>query len=154
MEWDERDRTQWGYPVLADRMRATVLAQPSELKELFRRMLFNVLCRNTDDHPRNHGFLWSEKGLALSPAYDIVPTPTRSGVGTDFSLSMSLGDRGREATMLNAVSLSARFGLSRDEAQLIVEEMKTSVGTWEEHFTSQAVSSVDLEAVRACFMGT
>ena len=153
MEWDERDRTQWSYPLLADRMRATVLAQPSELKELFRRMMFNVLCRNTDDHPRNHGFLWSEKGLALSPAYDIVPTPTRPGVGTDFSLSMSLGDRGREATMVNAVSLSARFGLSRDEAQLIVEEMKNCVGTWEEHFTSQAVSPVDLEAVRACFMG-
>jgi serine/threonine-protein kinase HipA len=153
MEWDERDRTQWSYPALADRMRATVLAQPSELKELFRRMLFNVLCRNTDDHPRNHGFLWSQKGLALSPAYDIVPTPARSGVETDFSLSMSLGDRGREATMVNAVSLSARFGLSREEARLIVEEMKNCVGTWEEHFTSQAVSSVDLEAIRACFMG-
>jgi serine/threonine-protein kinase HipA len=151
MEWDECDRTQWSYPVLADRMRATALAQPSELKELFRRMVFNVLCRNTDDHPRNHGFLWGEKGLDLSPAYDIVPTPTRSGVGTDFSLSMSLGDRGREATMVNAVSLSARFGLSRDEARLIVEEMKMCVGTWEEHFTAQAVSSVDLEAIRACF---
>jgi serine/threonine-protein kinase HipA len=75
--------------------------------------MFNVLCRNTDDHPRNHGFLWGEKGLALSPAYDIVPTPTRQGVGTDFSLSMSLGNRGRDATPANDVSMAARFGLSR-----------------------------------------
>ena len=135
-------------------MRATVLAQPPELKELFRRMLFNILCRNTDDHPRNHGFLWSKQGLALSPAYDIVPTPTRSGVGTEFSLSMSLGDRGREATMVNAMSLSVRFGLSRNEARLIVEEITEHVGTWEEHFVAQAVSPVDLEAIRACFMGT
>lgn len=154
MEWDERDRTRWSYPALADRMRATVLAQPTELKELFRRMLFNVLCRNSDDHPRNHGFLWSEQGLALSPAYDIVPTPTRSGVGTGFSLSMSLGDRGREATIVNAVSLSARFGLSRNEALLIVEEMTGHVATWEEHFVAQTVSTADLEAIRACFMGT
>jgi serine/threonine-protein kinase HipA len=151
MEWDERDRTQWSYPELADRMRATVLAQPSELNELFRRMVFNVFCRNTDDHPRNHGFLWNEKGMAMSPAYDIVPTATRSGIGTDFSLSMSLGDRGREATLANAVSLSARFGLSRDEAQLLVEEMKVCVATWEKQFVGQAVSSVDLEAIRACF---
>ncbi len=153
MEWDERDRTQWSYPALADRMRATVLAQPTELKELFKRMLFNVLCRNTDDHPRNHGFIRGEQGLVLSPAYDIVPTPTRSGVGTDFSLSMSLGDRGREATLVNAVSLSARFGLSRSDALMIVEEMTGNVETWEDHFAAQGVSPVDLEAIRACFMG-
>ncbi len=152
MEWDERDRTRWSYPALADRMRATVLAQPAELQELFRRMVFNVLCRNTDDHPRNHGFLWGAKGLALSPAYDIVPTPARSGIGTDFSLSMSLGDKGREATLENALSASARFGLPRDEAQLIVAEMTACVENWEEHFAAQAVSSVDVEALRACFM--
>ena len=153
MEWDERDRTQWSYPALADKMRAAILAQPLELEELFRRMVLNVLCRNTDDHPRNHGFLWGEKGPALSPAYDIVPSLARPGIGTDFSLSMSLGERGREATVVNAVSLSARFGLSQNKAQLIVEEMKECVKTWEGHFASQAVSSVDIEAVRACFSG-
>jgi serine/threonine-protein kinase HipA len=152
MEWDERDRTQWSYPALADRMRATVLAQPRQLKELFRRMLFNVLCRNTDDHPRNHGFLWSEQGLALSPAYDIVPTPTRFGVGTDFSLSMALGNRGREATLVNAMSLSARFGVTYDEARLIGEDMKIRVGSWEELFAAQDVSPAELEAIKACFM--
>ncbi len=152
MEWDERDRTQWSYPALADKMRATTLAQPDELNELFRRMVFNVLCRNTDDHPRNHGFLWNKDGLSLSPAYDIVPTPARPGIGTDFSLSMSLGYRGREATLANAMSLSARFGLPHKEALLIVEEMRVGVKTWEEHFTSHSVSSADTEAVRACFM--
>lgn len=152
MEWDERDRTRWSYPVLADRMRATVLAQPTELQELFRRMVFNVLCRNTDDHPRNHGFLWGGKGLALSPAYDIVPTPARPGVGTDFSLSMSLGDRGREASLANAMSLSARFGLSRNEAEQMLDEMKTCVGKWEEHYLTLGISPSDLEAIRACFL--
>lgn len=154
MEWDERDRTQWSYPALADKMRAAILAQPDELNELFRRMVFNVLCRNTDDHPRNHGFLWNKDGLALSPAYDIVPTPARPGIGTGFSLSMSLGDQGREATLTNAMSLSARFGLPHKEALLIVEEMRAEVKTWEDHFTSHSVSSADVEAVQACFIRT
>ena len=153
MEWDERDRTRWSYPALADQMRATVLAQPAELQQLFRRMVFNVLCRNTDDHPRNHGFLWSGSGLSLSPAYDIVPTLARTGVGTYFALSMSLGERGREATLKNAVSLSARFGLPQKQALLVVDEMRTGVQAWEDHFAAQDIAAADLDAIRACFSG-
>ena len=151
MQWDERDRSQWSYPALADQMRSSFLANPTELEQLYRRMLFNVLCRNTDDHPRNHGFLWREKSLSLSPAYDIVPTPTRHGIGTEFSLSMSLGSNGREATIDNALSLSGRFGLSREKAQHIIYEMTGVVEKWEKHLTSQGVSLHDIEAVRACF---
>ncbi len=151
MQWDERDRSQWSYNALADQMRSSCLANPTELEQLYRRMLFNVLCRNTDDHPRNHGFLWREKSLSLSPAYDIVPTPTRHGIGTEFSLSMSLGRNGREATFHNALSLSGRFGLPREKAQHIIYEMTGVVEKWEKHLTSQAVNLHDIEAVRACF---
>lgn len=151
MEWDERDRTLWNYPALADRMRATILAQPEQIKELFRRIVFNVLCRNTDDHPRNHAFLWGKQRFALSPAYDIVPTPSRPGIGTDFLLSMSLGKRGREASLLNALSMSPRFGLTLPEAEHVIDVMKTFVTQWEEHYRAFAVSAGDLEAIRACF---
>jgi serine/threonine-protein kinase HipA len=151
MEWDERDRTLWSYPALADRMRAAILAQPEELRELFRRMVFNVLCRNIDDHPRNHAFLWGERGFALSPAYDIVPTPTRAGVGTDFLLSMSLGEKGREASLSNALSLSPRFGLNLHEAEDVLADMKACVGEWEKHYRALAVSAGDIEAIRGCF---
>jgi serine/threonine-protein kinase HipA len=152
MEWDERDRTLWNYPALADRMRASILAQPEQIRELFRRMIFNVLCRNTDDHPRNHAFLWGERGFALSPAYDIVPTPTRLGVGTDFLLSMSLGKKGREASLGNALTMSPRFGLTLHEAENVVDDMKACVAKWEEHFGAFAVSAGDLEAIRGCFV--
>ena len=151
MEWDERDRTVWNYPALADRMRATILAQPEQIRELFRRMVFNVLCRNTDDHPRNHAIVWGERGFALSPAYDIVPTPTRSGIGTDFLHSMSLGTKGREASLPNALSLSPRFGLTLHEAEDVVGDMKACVANWEEHYRTFAVSTVDIEATWACF---
>lgn len=151
MEWDEWDRLDWSYPALADRMRATILAQPDQLHELFSRMVFNVLCRNTDDHPRNHGFIRGEKGLALSPVYDIVPSPTRPGVGTDFSLCMALGERGREASLDNALSMSARFGLGREEAEKVVAKMCTCVARWEEHYRGHGLSAGDIEAIRGCF---
>ncbi|MBK5276869.1 MAG: HipA domain-containing protein [Desulfuromonadales bacterium] len=151
MEWDERDRAQWSYPVLADRMRATILAQRAQTVELFRRMLFNVLCRNTDDHPRNHGFLWGKRATALSPAYDIVPTLARSGVTTEFALSMSLGDQGREASLANALSMHARFGLTRSAAELLIDDMRKCVGQWERHFTACGVSEANREALRASF---
>lgn len=131
MEWDERDRTQWSYPALADRMRATILAQRAQTGELFRRMLFNVLCRNTDDHPRNHGFLWGERAPALSPAYDIVPSLARPGVTTEFSLSVSLGERGREASLDNVVSMHARFGLTRSGAEQVIDQMRACVANWD-----------------------
>lgn len=153
MEWDERDRASWSYPALADRMRSALLAQPSDLEELFRRMAFNVLCRNTDDHPRNHGFLWGATGTRLSPAYDIVPTPARSGIGTKFSLSMSLGESGREGSLINAVSMAARFGLPSKDALRIAEELKSHVVKWEGHFSSHGISGADMDAIRASFSG-
>ena len=152
MEWDERDRTLWSYPDLADKMRAAILAQPRHLLELFRRMVFNVLCRNTDDHPRNHAFLSGERGFSLSPAYDIVPTPTRPGIGTDFLLSMSLGKQGREASLDNALSMSPRFGLTVKEAENVIQDMRICVRKWEEHYIRFAVSAGDIEAVRGSFV--
>ena len=151
MAWDERDRTSWSYPLLADRMRSAIQAQPDQLQELFRRMVFNVLCRNTDDHPRNHGFLWGRHGLALSPAYDIVPSPARLGVGTEFLLSMSLGRKGREATLENALTDAPRFGLHPADATAVVADMQACSEGWESHFAAAGVSTADIEAVRGCF---
>jgi serine/threonine-protein kinase HipA len=151
MAWDDRDRTQWSYLFLADKMRATMLAQPAQLKDLFRRMIFNVICRNTDDHPRNHGFLWGARGLELSPAYDIVPAPARLGVSTEFDLSMSLGVEGRRASFDNALSMTARFGLSRNEAQNVLNDMTACTRGWEGHYHAHGVAPDDIEAIRACF---
>ena len=95
MMWDEADRLDWGYGAIADTMRRC--SSTEEIHELFSRMVFNILTRNTDDHPRNHGFLFDDSGVGLSPAYDIVPSISRPGVGTDFNLTMSVGERGRES---------------------------------------------------------
>lgn len=149
MQWDERDRLSWDYAAMADIMRRHTAA--ADIKELFQRMVFNILVRNTDDHPRNHGFLVDKTKLALSPAYDIVPSPARPGVGTNFRLAMSIGNKGREATLDNALSRAERFGLSKEEAREIIERTNKTVRTWREIFHEQGVSERDMDLLAPSF---
>ncbi len=151
MQWDERDRVLWDYPAIADTMRRHIAAE--DIRELFRRMIFNILVRNTDDHPRNHGFLIDNSKISLSPAYDIVPTPARAGVGTDFHLAMSVGDYGRQATLKNALSRASRFGISDEEAWDMAEQLRTTVCDWREHFEAYMVSVRDSDMLTPCFDG-
>lgn len=123
-----------------------------DIHALYRRMVFNILVRNTDDHPRNHGFLVeSTARMALSPAYDIVLTPTLSGVGSEFRLAMSIGKHGREATLTNALSHVARFGLSDKEARAVVGQLIETVRSWRDHFEQCGVSGHDLDLLTPSF---
>ncbi len=149
MQWDERDRLRWDYPAIADIMRRYMTA--TDIEELYRRMIFNILVRNTDDHPRNHGVMVEGEKMSLSPAYDIVPTPVRFGVGTDFRLAMSVGEQGREATLKNALSRSARFGLSNGDAQAIVEQLLKITGNWREHYEECGMSGREVDFLAPSF---
>ncbi len=149
MQWDEGDRHLWDYTAIADVMRRHMKA--TDIQELYRRMLFNMVVRNTDDHPRNHGFLVENGKMSLSPAYDIVPTPALFGVGTGFRLAMSVGERGREATLENALSRSARYGLSKEHARTIVQQLLQTVSGWREHFEECGVSRRQVESLAPSF---
>ncbi len=149
MQWDEMDRFRWDYGAVADMMRRHTPVE--DIREWFRRMVFNILVRNTDDHPRNHGFLFDGAGIRLSPAYDIVPSITRPGVGTDFSLAMSVGERGREATIDNALSRAVRFGLSEDEAHSVVENMAGIVRDWRGHFAMAGCPGSEIRSLEPSF---
>jgi serine/threonine-protein kinase HipA len=149
MQWDETDRLSWAYGALADNMRRHTSV--NDIYELFRRMVLNILVRNTDDHPRNHGFLFDNSGVELSPAYDIVPSISQPGVGTTFSLAMSVGDRGREASLENAMSRAARFGLSREEAGAVVKKLVETVRGWRDHFAAVGCPDSEIRALEPSF---
>jgi serine/threonine-protein kinase HipA len=149
LQWDEADRLQWDYGAIAGTMRRYTSIR--DIQELFRRMVFNILVRNTDDHPRNHGFLFSGYEMELSPAYDIVPSMTYPGLGTAFFLAMSVGDRGREASLENALSQAGRFGLTGTEAQSMIEQIAITVSGWREHFTSAGCPETELRALEPSF---
>ena len=122
-----------------------------EMAELFRRMVFNILIDNTDDHEKNHSLLVTPRsdakrptsrvnGFRLAPAYDVVPT--NSGQGHH---EFGIGDEGRDGTLSNAMSKCQSFGLSAAEAAAEVLRVIQGVDGWKEHFRACGVSPSDID---------
>jgi serine/threonine-protein kinase HipA len=143
-------RPRWSYVLLADQLRRWSTKPDADRAELFRRMVFNAAVTNDDDHPRNHAVLRSAKGWRLSPAYDIVPARRLSLEHRD--LALTVGDYGRTASYFNLVSQCARFGLSREEAQKVIDEVVAVVRTWREVFEGEGVAAQDIEYIAPAFL--
>lgn len=103
--------------------------KPKEtLKELFSRMLFNVLCGNNDDHARNHAAFWNGKSLSLTPAYDICPQNRTGGEAAQAMLIQGQNRSSQIAVCLNAAPL---FLLSADDALAIaMNQISTIKSLW------------------------
>jgi len=139
----------YSYAEVAAQLRKHGSAPARDLRELFRRMVFNVLVGNSDDHLRNHGMLFDDKGWRLSPLYDVVPTPQ---LGTDRFLVLALGSAGKRATLANALSGHAAFGLEREEATRAIEEMRLRVASgWENSLKDSGLKDQDRVRIGRCF---
>ncbi|MDA8150061.1 MAG: HipA domain-containing protein [Nitrospiraceae bacterium] len=145
---DEMDNPRGSYPAIVDAARKVGIDCGAEL---FRRMVFNIAVRNTDDHLRNHGFIREGDRWKLSPAYDVMPAPASPGVSTFFDLSIGVGKMGRRATRDNALSASARFGLSRTDAEEIFMTVSEGVKNWRAFYEKHGVSAVDTEKFSGSF---
>jgi len=123
------DRGGWSYTDLAHLLRRVSPLPADDARELFMRAVFNALISNLDDHPRNHAVLWDEGGWRLSPVYDLVPSNTQSQDERFLAMSVGRpdGDRPRWANRSNLISGAEHFGLSKDEADGLITEMKTRV---------------------------
>jgi len=111
-------------------------------------MVFNILCNNNDDHLRNHGFLHTDKGYVLSPAYDLVP---QLQAGEARFLSLGVGTHGKDATVANALTQVGQFGLTDDDARTIVAQLQARARAWRTDFERSGVTPRDREAVEHCF---
>ena len=142
----ESESPQQSYRRLAEQLRVLGSNPVKDAKELWRRMVFNILCNNTDDHLRNHGFLWDGKGWRLSPLYDVMPF---SEAGLERYLAIGVGKDGRRATVNNALSDVASFGLDTPEAVAIAVSMqKTVKARWEALFRQHKFTAVEIERFR------
>lgn len=124
-----------------------------DLEQLYRRMIFNILCNNSDDHLRNHGFLYEPGyGWVLSPAYDIVPQPDM-GPGEERRLTLGVGvDGSRTPSLGNAVSVCAVFGLSADDGRNIADSMKKIfLSRWESIYHECSVPEKDFSILAGAF---
>jgi serine/threonine-protein kinase HipA len=144
-------RERWSYVILVEEMRRIVAEPKKDARELFRRVCFNALISNIDDHPRNHAFIAKDEDWKLSPAYDLTPAPLVAQERRD--LAMQCGDMGRYANAKNILSQHARFLLKEDEATIIVGDMKDQVAaTWYETVRACSVSESDAETIRRAFV--
>lgn len=143
-------RDRWSYVLLAEELRRVTAEPNRHVQELFRRMVFNGLISNTDDHPRNHAALAMDKAWALSPAYDLTPTSPVSIERRD--LALICGNAGRYANAANMLSQCARFLLSEAEAKKIIEDMRQAVrDTWYSTARAQGVSERDCGLISGAF---
>lgn len=100
-------------------------AKPEQdLEELWRRIVFNICVKNTDDHLRNHGFLLTEKGWTLSPAYDINPVET----GTGLTLNISENDNSLDLAL--AMEVSEYFHVQKKNAHAIIDKILIAISDW------------------------
>lgn len=109
------------YALLADAMRRRFTDAEETLHELFRRIIFNILTGNTDDHPRNHAAFWDGKAetLTLTPAYDLTPLLRRTGEATQL---MAIGRDGwRFSEVAGCIERADIYHLTQAEARDIVD---------------------------------
>ncbi|GEM56740.1 toxin HipA [Flavobacterium branchiophilum] len=102
------------------------VAIEENLHQLWRRIVFNIAISNTDDHLRNHGFILTNEGWILSPAYDLNPSIDKDGL----SLNIDMDNYALDFEI--AISVGAYFRLNKNQMVSIIEEVKSAVSKWEE----------------------
>ena len=119
-------------------------------RELFERLVFNILVNNDDDHLRNHGFIWDLRlpGWRLSPLYDVMP---RASLASDRRLHLGVGPEGRAATLDNAFAGREMFTLSAEAAGESIAKIWKIVREWKVYFEEYQVPPDQIEKIAPAF---
>lgn len=136
------------YMELVDALRTLGYAPREDLHQLWRRMVFNLLVSNTDDHMRNHGFLRSGDGWRLSPAFDMNPVPADVN-GRIHVLAFNEMDRSSELDI--CMSVANYFALKPSEAAAIAGEVAAAVAPWRDVAKACKLSKFDIERMESAF---
>ena len=146
---DARDNERRSYLELAEALRSHGAAARSDLAELWRRVVFSVLISNTDDHLRNHGFLYEiGRGWRLSPAYDLNPVPT------DVSprvLTTYIDEFDGTASLDQALATAEYYGLGPKHARRIAGAAGKAVSEWREVAARLGASRREIDRMESAF---
>lgn len=137
------------YAKLSERLLLLAADPVRDRRELFARILFNILCGNTDDHARNHAAFWDGEHLALTPAYDICPYPRG---GQEATQAMAIGPRDdpyRFSNIAGCLPYAPLYGLEPDEAREIAHrQIDTITDAWPETCDEAQLMETDRDAYR------
>lgn len=143
------DGDRGSYPELVDVLTQHGAQAATDAAELYRRMTFNVMISNVDDHLRNHGFLWTGRGgWILSPAYDLNPTPADLRERT-LTTGISLDDGTCDLDLV--LSVAEFFGLSDGGAKTIVKQVALATSTWREVAARHQARPAEMKRMESAF---
>lgn len=135
------------YLELVDLLQSRGAATRADCAQLFRRVVFSIAIHNTDDHLRNHGFIIGPQGLRLSPAYDLNPTIGRR------ELTLAINEVETTCDVAIAIGACKNYGLTRPEAEAVVQQVRAAIGEWRTHATALGIPRSEQELMAGAFEG-
>ncbi|MCX8478536.1 MAG: HipA domain-containing protein [Chitinophagales bacterium] len=120
-------------------------AAKEDLEQLWRRMLFNILVSNCDDHLRNHGFMLTSQGWRLSPAYDMNPNEMGNG------LTLNITENSNELDISLALETANLYQLKKDKAEAILASMQKIISNWRAVAKKYGISNSEMEHTKRAF---
>jgi serine/threonine-protein kinase HipA len=136
------------YLELVDFLRQDGADAPGDAGQLWRRMVFNILISNTDDHLRNHGFLRERAGWRLSPAYDLNPTPVDVKPRIH---ALALNETDQDASLDTALSVAGYFALGKAEASAVAREVGAVVRAWRDVAVQHGLTANQADRMASAF---
>jgi serine/threonine-protein kinase HipA len=121
------------------------VAVKEDLEQLWRRMVFNILVSNTDDHLRNHGFILTQQGWRLSPAYDMNPNEMGNG------LTLNISENSNEQDLSLALATAKHYQLKTETANRILNEMQKELAQWQEAAKKNGINKAEIEQTKMAF---
>ena len=141
LELDEMMARYASYELLAELIRHRFAEPKNSLRELFSRLVFNILCGNTDDHARNHSAFWDGTTLQLTPAYDICP---QARTGNEASQAMLILGNDRLSTLDVCLAAATQFQLSVGAARDIINhQLEVIRANWDAVCEEAELTAVD-----------
>lgn len=140
-EFDEMEAMYASYETLSEKVRHKFYDSSNTLRELYKRLVVNILVGNNDDHARNHAAFWDGQMLRLTPAYDICPQPRTGRTATQ---AMFIYDNNRMSQLKECVHSANQFQLSRKQAIAVIEQIASSiVDHWNNVCEESELSAID-----------
>ncbi len=144
-----RENETRSYLEIVDALRQHGAAPKEDMEALWRRMVFNILISNTDDHLRNHGFLYDgPAGWRLSPAYDLNPVPM------DIKpriLATAINEDDTTASLALAMEVAEYFELDATKAGRVAAEVGKAVSTWRDEAVRHGLTRAEIERMQSAF---
>ena len=144
-----KDNETRSYLEIVDALRQHGATPKADMEALWRRLVFNILISNTDDHLRNHGFLYAgQEGWRLSPAYDMNPVPT------DIKpriLSTAINEDDNTASLPLAMEVAGYFELENDKAREIAKQVGNAVSKWRGEAARHGLTKNEIDRMASAF---